>query len=215
MHIKDTPSFADVSNLLEQQCPEDYAAMPKSSTFAFEECNNSKRLRIGRLDRLSVPSGFKVYASSGGGEHSTMRLTICPSNQTLEVLDQPKVELDKPFREVCRYGRLFYAEETRWLRAALYFWFLEAGQIDTLKKYEDFEKHLVNACQMLGRAALMRTGQNENKNSNQMMRETNSPAALQQNRSTQSLISKKRLSASISESNVQSMENSTVVSHNF
>lgn len=188
--------------------------MPKSSTFTFEDWNDSKRLRLGRVGMSFISNSYNVYASIGGGDNSILRLTMGSSNQTLAVISEHEVELDEPFRDVCRHGRLFYAKDKGRLRAALYFWFLEAGQINTLKKYESFEKHLVDACQMLGRAALMRTSQNENKNSYQTIRGTNSPAALQQSQSTQSPIVKKRLAASIFGFNVQSMANSTVVSHN-
>jgi hypothetical protein len=91
MHVKDTPSLAGVVNLLKEQWPKEYAAMPESRTFMFEEWNNSTRLRIGRLGFSSITNSLDVYASIGGGDNSTLRLTIGPSNQTLAVPFEPKL----------------------------------------------------------------------------------------------------------------------------
>ena len=160
MRFKDTLSLADSHELFKEQCPEKYAAMLRRSTFKFEDWNNSKRLRIGEVRTPFDLTGKDVYAYIEGNNNNGVRLTQGSASKKLPLTESHIVELDQPFRDLCQNGRLFNAEEKTRLRAAICFWFLKAGNVQTMKCYRDFEKHLVDACQWLGGAVLREADQN-------------------------------------------------------
>lgn len=93
-----------------------------------------------------------MYTYIEGNNHNGVRLTQGIASRKLPLTEGYRIELDQPFRDLCQNGRLFHAEEKIRLRAAICFWFLEAGHVQTIKHYRYFEKHLIDACQWLGGA---------------------------------------------------------------
>lgn len=154
MHLKDIISLADLQGLLQEQCPGEYAVMLRRSALKFEDWEDSKRLRIGGIRTPFDLTSNDVYAYIEGNKNNEVRLTQGSANEKLPLTKGYMIEIDQPFRDLCRNGRLFHAADKKRLRAAMCFWFLEAGHVRTMKRYRDFEKHLIEACHWLGSAVL-------------------------------------------------------------
>lgn len=162
VRLPNTPSLVDLQKLLEEECPKQYAAMSKRNTCTFEDWNGSKRLRIGQIQTpFDLTTSRNVYAYIGGGDNNGLRFTQGPANKKLSLIDTDIVELDLPFQDLCHSGRLMGEEEKERLRAVMCFWLLEAGHTQTMKKYEDFEMSLVDACRWLGGAAIAKASSND------------------------------------------------------
>ena len=159
MHLNDTISLADLQGLLQEQCPGEYAAMLRRSALTFEDWKDSKRLRIGGIRTPFDLTSKNVYAYVEGNNHNGVRLIQGPASKRFPLAESYIIELDQPFQDLCENGRLFYPEEKARLRAAICFWFLEAGHVQTMKRYRDFEKHLIDGCQWLGGAVLREADQ--------------------------------------------------------
>ena len=172
MAVTDFPSVADLQELLQEQCPEEHAALPDISSFAFEDWNGSKRLRIGTVRTPFDPVRHPVYAFIGGGDNNRTSLTQGSANKCLPLVDAHVVELDEPFWSICWNGRLFRDEEKRRLRALLCYLFLMAGHLRPFKRYRDFEKCLVDVCRWVGGAAKACANANQISPENQQQPQT-------------------------------------------
>lgn len=134
--------------------------MLERSTFAFEDWEGVKRLRIGQFRAPLHPTSDVYTFIGGGGDNNGIRFTYGLEDKKLAMKLTHYVELDQPFRDVCCSGRLFEKSDEGRFRAVTCFWFLKAGYINTLKSYRDFERYLIEACQWLGGAALTETSPN-------------------------------------------------------
>jgi hypothetical protein len=177
VHLKNTLSLADLQKLLEEQCPKQYVVMSKRNAFTFEDWNGVKHLRIGEIQNPFDLTSKNVYAYIGGADNNGVRLTQGPANEKLSLVNTNIVELDRPFRDLCNNGRLIDEEEKERLRAVMCFWLLEAGYIHTMKKYDDFEEYLIDACQWLCGAVLAKATRNGEDNSSEISPEDHTPTA--------------------------------------
>lgn len=163
--LNDRRSVADLNSLLEEQCPGEYAALPEATTFKIEDWHDGcaqKRLRIGAIRTPLDIVGSTVYAFIRGDDSNRTGLSQGPKSEPLPLKDANDVDLAEPFRSICWTGRLVENVEKRRLRALLCFWFFSAGHLSNFKKYRDFEKHLVEAVQWLGRAMIEQQASNSN-----------------------------------------------------
>jgi hypothetical protein len=157
LQLDESPSVADVKDLLEEKCPEEYAALPTIADSDFNDWQDGrarKRLRIGTIRTPFDTMGRAAYAFVYGDDSNRTGLAQEPDNKPLPLKDAGDIDLVEPFRSICWTGRLFEDVEKRRLRALLCFCVFSAGHLTNFKKYKDFEKHLVEAVQWLGRAMI-------------------------------------------------------------
>lgn len=157
VQLGDYPSVVELQRLLQEQCPKEYAALPKSGVLNFEDWQDGlaqKRLCIGSIRKPDDSVSQNVYAFLHGNNSNRIGLCYGVENKPLPLVKASNFNLNVPFRSICTGGRLAYDGDTQRLRALLCFWFFAGGHLLTLKNYRSFETHLVEAVQSLGRTVI-------------------------------------------------------------
>lgn len=127
LQLDEMPSVADVESLHKEQCPEQYAALPKIADLEFDDWQNGRAQKHLHVSAIRTPFdsvGCIVYAFIYGNNSNRIGLTQGKNNKPLALKDADDVSLVEPFRSICWSNRL------------------------------DFEQGLIVAVQWLGRAMI-------------------------------------------------------------
>lgn len=155
---------AYLNQLLEQKCPEEYAAVLTIDPTLFylmpsRPADGGKFLKDRDINRMSLligtsdgelTSGMPVYICIGGEGNSKLALCCDGALEAWNLTNLAHVILQPPFVKLCRdqakNREILHDSEKHRLKAYVYYLFLQAGYLEEIQQYPSFEDHLRLAC---------------------------------------------------------------------
>jgi hypothetical protein len=163
--------IGDLDHLLRERCPKEHAALPSIGTAPFSRmiarpvgCEpiygdrviSAIRLKIGTSNG-EYTNGLPVYLCIGGEGNNQLALSCDDKIHKFSLDNLICVHLESPFDRLCKKiedPEIGYEVESKCLRAYACYLFLEAGHVQTVQSYSQFEEYLRLECISLARGTI-------------------------------------------------------------